>query len=404
MKYKEMETDVKNLLTFVGLIFILNALVLGACTPASIEPISESVLALPTEAVPVVLPTEPVVYAPQVMIDPTSGQSGTVVQVVASGFLPNMPVSVGMGPANSEFTQVLQGITDANGSFVGNIPIQGGSGMDILIAVSHDGQPGTLAGDLFHIMDASQPTVAIYPTSGEAGTLVQVVASGFPPNTPVNVGMGPANAGFGQVAEGVTDPNGVFITSVTAQGSLGMQLVFAVSAENQPGVLAPDQFQITGAVPNPQPNPPTPTPYLDMWTTYSNPVFAVSLEYPADWQSIPGYGSPETVEVRFGGINGFFHIAAMDTDNIDLAAASEANHKLQPYGTQPIIETLQIQGQEARLILPSNDQPTGMQYQAALIVRYPQPINVLGTPSRFFILWADQSHLRTIAQTIQFIQ
>lgn len=276
--------------------------------------------------------------------------------------------------------------------------------MDIVIAVAHDGQPGTLAGDLFHIMDASQPTVAIAPTSGETGTLVQVVASGFTPNASVSVGMGPVNSGFGLVAEGITDANGVFITNVTAQGSLGMQLVFAVSTEDQPGILSLQQFQITGAVPNPQPIPPTPTPYLDMWTTYSNPVFAVSLEYPADWQPIPGYGSPETGEVKFGGINGFFHIAAIDTDSIDMAASSEANHKLQPYGTQPTIETLQVQGQEARLILPSNDQPAGVQYQAALIVRYPQPVNVLGTPCRFFVLWADWPHIRTFAQTIQFTQ
>ena len=254
----------KNILSYLFGVFILNAFVLGACTPAPIEPISENVLTLPTEVVPVVLPTEPIVYAPQVTIAPTSGQSGTLVQVVASGFLPNMPVSVGMGPANSEFTQILQGITDANGSFTGNIPIQGGSGMDIVIAVAHDGQPGTLAGDLLHIMDPSQPTVAIAPTSGETGTLVQVVASGFTPNASVSVGMGPVNSGFGLVAEGITDANGVFITNVTAQGSLGMQLVFAVSTEDQPGILSLQQFQITGAVPNPQPIPSTPTPPISM--------------------------------------------------------------------------------------------------------------------------------------------
>ena len=394
----------KKILSYLFGIFILNALVLGACSPSSIEPIAENVFTLPTEVLPVVLPTEPIVYAPQVTIAPTSGQSGTLVQVVANGFLPNMPVSVGMGPANSEFTQVLQGMTDANGSFIGNIPIQGGPGMDILILVAHDGQPGTLAGDLFHIMGTSQPTVAISPTSGESGTIVQVVASGFTPNSPVSIGMGPVNAGFGMAAEGITDANGVFITNVTAQGSLGMQLVFAVSTEDQPGVLSSQQFQITGAVPNPQPIPPTPTPYLDMWTTYSNPVFAVSLEYPGYWQPIPGYGSPETGNLKFGDITGFFHINAMDTESIDMAVSSQAYHKLQPFGANPTIESLQIEGQEARLILPSSDQSMGTLYQAAIIIRYPQPVNVSGTPCRFFIMWADEAHIRTISQTIQFIQ
>jgi len=139
-----------------------------------------------------------------------------------------------------------------------------------------------------------------------------------------------------------------------------------------------------------------------MWTTFESSVFAISLQYPADWQPIPGYGSPETGNTRYGAINGFFQIEAMDSERIDAAAAAEAEHRLQPYGSQPTIETLQIQGQEARLILPSNDQPMGMQHQAALIVRYPEPVNRSGMPCRYFILWADRPHIRTIGQTLQF--
>jgi len=147
---------------------------------------------------------------------------------------------------------------------------------------------------------------------------------------------------------------------------------------------------------------PTPTPYLDMWTTFSSVTYAISLEYPADWQPVPGYGDPETDGARYGGINGFFQITAMDSDSIDAAAAAEAEHKLQPYGSQPKIEALQVQGQEARLILPSDDQPTGMQHQAALIVRYPEPVNITGTPCRYLLLWADWPHIRTVAQTLRF--
>jgi len=252
------------------------------------------------------------------------------------------------------------------------------------------------------------PVVTIFPTSGEAGTLVEIVASGFPPNSPVSVGMGPANAGFGQVAQGITDANGTFIAHIPAQGGDGMSLVFAIAAEGQPSILSSNQFQITRAVPNP-PQPteqssviPTLTPYQDMWVDYSNPVFAVSLQYPADWVVESGYGSPETGEIKYAGISGFFQISAMETESIDMAAAAEAGHKLQPYGSNPTIESLQIQGQEARLILPSNDQPAGMQYQAGLIIRYPQPVNISGTPCHFFILWADEAHIRAISQTIRF--
>lgn len=92
----------------------------------------------------------------------------------------------------------------------------------------------------------------------------------------------------------------------------------------------------------------------------------------------------------------------MDADNIDSVSAAEAGHKLQPYGSQPTIEALSIQGLEARLILPAGDQPTGMQDQAALIIRYPKPVNISGTPCRYFVLWADWSHIRTIAETLRF--
>lgn len=125
------------------------------------------------------------------------------------------------------------------------------------------------------------------------------------------------------------------------------------------------------------------TPYLDMWTTFSNPKFAISLKYPADWQPIEGYSSTELGDTRYGANNGFFQIGAMDADSIDLAAASEAEHVLQPYGSHPVIDTLQIKGQDARLINPSDDQPDGLQHQAALIVRYPQPVKRAGYPCPF---------------------
>jgi Tol biopolymer transport system component len=149
------------------------------------------------------------------------------------------------------------------------------------------------------------------------------------------------------------------------------------------------------------PSLPTPTPTLDTlgWNAYSSPVHAVSLNYPAHWQPVSGYGGPETGDTRFAGEDGFFHIVAMDAATIDDAAAAEAEHVLRPYGSRPIIENLQIQGQEARLILPSTD--ANMGGQAALIVRYPQPVE-LENICRFFVLYADQDHIRAIAQTLQF--
>jgi hypothetical protein len=44
-----------------------------------------------------------------------------------------------------------------------------------------------------------------------------------------------------------------------------------------------------------------------------------------------------------------------------------------------------------------------MGYQAALIVHYPQPVTIGGSMYRYFVLWADKSHIRTFAQTVRFI-
>ncbi len=409
----------KSGISTLRLALILSVLVIGGCVPASTQPMEvplatatqqpmEVATATPSQ-LPTAVPTQVSVKAsePAVTISPASGPSGTLVQVVASGLPPNTSISVGVGPVNSEFSQVAQGTTDADGAFVVQVPAQGAPGMRLVFAVAVEGQPGITSPDLFQIVEAPEPAVTISPASGPSGTLVQVVASGLAPNTSVSVGVGPENSEFSQAAQGTTDANGAFVVQVPAEGAPGMRLVFAVAVEGQPAIASPDLFHITSAAPTVMPTPapqltPSPTPYQDMWITFSSPAYAISLEYPADWRPVPGYGSSETGETRFGGINGFFQVGAMDSDSIDGATAAEAQHRLQPYGSQPTIETLQLQGQEARLILPSDDQPAGMQHQAALIIRYPEPVNVVGVPCRYFVLWADWPHIGAIAQTLRF--
>jgi hypothetical protein len=392
----------KNKLSTLRWALILSVLVLSGCAPNSAKP-TEVPKATPTQ-LPMATPTQVALKTPlaAVTISPTSGPLGTLVQVVANGFAPNTLVSIAVAPENSEYSQAAQGTTDANGTFAVQVPAEGAPGMVLIFAVAAEGQPVVYSPDLFHILEPSEPAVTISPTSGPLGTLVQVVANGFAPNTLVSIAVAPANSEYSQAAQGTTDANGAFTVQVPAEGAPGMVLIFAVAAEGQPVVFSPDLFHITSAGPTAIPEP-SPTPYQDMWITFSNLAYAISLQYPADWQPVPGYGSPETGETKFAAINGFFQIGAMDTDSIDQAAAAEAEHKLRPYGAQPTIETLQVQGQEARLILPSSDQPASMQNQAAIIIHYPQPVNVIGTPCRYFVLWADWPHIRTFAKTLSFI-
>lgn len=131
--------------------------------------------------------------------------------------------------------------------------------------------------------------------------------------------------------------------------------------------------------------------------TYSSQVFGITFEYPDNWRPTPGY------EERYGGPDGFFSVSTCCHGlSMDAVADLEAHHKLQPYGSTPAIETLTIQGQEARLIMPSADQRQDLERRAALLVRYPVPVTIQGESYEYLVLLADRGHIRGIASTLRF--
>ena len=115
---------------------------------------------------------------------------------------------------------------------------------------------------------------------------------------------------------------------------------------------------------------PTATP--DPLSTHSAPVFGIAVQLPPDWLPQEGY------DQRYAGTDGFFQLSAISGEGltIDEAAENEAQHALQPYGSAPTIESLQVQGQDARLILPSADQPAQMEGQAGLVIKALQPVEI----------------------------
>ena len=168
-----------------------------------------------------------------------------------------------------------------------------------------------------------------------------------------------------------------------------MALVFAASADGQRGILSPDHFRITEKA--------------SSWTAYSSAAYAVSFQRPSHWVVVPEYSDPELGEQSFGAEDGFFVVGALENPgSIDDVAAGEANHPLLPYGSEPAVARLMIAGQEARLIRPSADQYPSMNRQAAAIIRYPQPVNILGHLYNYFVLYADVGHIEALAQTLIF--
>ena len=145
---------------------------------------------------------------------------------------------------------------------------------------------------------------------------------------------------------------------------------------------------------------PTPTPIAaEVFQLYENPELGIRLELPAAWRKVSSHDG------RYEGPGGFFQASALGGEGLalDQAAEAEAHHQLQPYGSEPSIEEITVQGQEARLILPSADQPAEMAGQAGLIIRAPHPREIGREKYLYIILWADQVHIRALAQRVSFL-
>ena len=132
---------------------------------------------------------------------------------------------------------------------------------------------------------------------------------------------------------------------------------------------------------------------------YVSQKYQVGINYPEGWTPIPGE------EDALIGESGISRLGALGGDGVTLEEVVniEANHRLNPYGISPILGNATIDGQSAKYIFPGQNQPIEMYNQAAVVVQYPKPVVISGTAYSFFILWADQSQIQIIANTIKFI-
>lgn len=144
---------------------------------------------------------------------------------------------------------------------------------------------------------------------------------------------------------------------------------------------------------------PTPTATPTPWegNLYTNSYYNISLIYPPDWSAVPGYS---TYGDKFEGADGYFIVNAAGGGSIEEIVSSEAEHRLRPYGSNPLIAEADIQGQEARFIWPSDD--ASMPDQAALIVPFPRPVTISGVSYEYLILYADVDNLPDLAQSLRF--
>ncbi len=155
----------------------------------------------------------------------------------------------------------------------------------------------------------SSPTVALSPTSGPPGTEITVMANGFPPNTPVVIGIGPPASEYGVVRTMTTTDDGALLATVNApDGSTGDEWVIVVDVEADRSTGATATFTLTGinsGQPQVCPNPYTVQRGDTLWgiarecntsvagLLMANPQVAnPRLLYAGTQLTIPGAGQP----------------------------------------------------------------------------------------------------------------
>jgi TolB protein len=141
---------------------------------------------------------------------------------------------------------------------------------------------------------------------------------------------------------------------------------------------------------------------FEVFSTYANPMLGISFRYPSSWKPDIAYGTVGDVSGRYEGSSGFFGIDAIASEsNIADLTNTVANHKLQPYGKNPVILPLKAGRQEARVIIPSKDQ-IGPKREVALVVPYPQPVTVNSRQYNYLLIVGDPGHIKAIADTLEF--
>ena len=129
--------------------------------------------------------------------------------------------------------------------------------------------------------------------------------------------------------------------------------------------------------------------------------YGITFKYPASWNKNPRYDN------KYEGASGFFEVAGFEGNgnNIDSAVQEQINESYKPYGTNPMVRKLTIDGQPAREIIPSEDQGELItDRDAALVVQYKKPMIINGVPYQYVIIWTNRENLPLVIRTFKFIQ
>ena len=133
---------------------------------------------------------------------------------------------------------------------------------------------------------------------------------------------------------------------------------------------------------------------------YISNEYGVSFKYPSSWHKNPRY------ENKYEGTSGFFEVSGFEgnINNIDAAVEEQIREPYMPYGSNPTVKKLVIDGQPAREIIPSPDQGKIItDKDVALVVQYKKPITVDGVEFPYLIIWTTKENLPLIKRTLKLL-
>jgi hypothetical protein len=200
------------------------------------------------------------VSAEAVLISPTSGPPGTLVEVVAGGLPTRTAVLVGIGESESDYQVVQSERTGADAQIRTQfqIPDDARAGDSLLVIIAQEATGVVLASDPFQVTSAGNggdganepdatPAVAVAPLSGPPSTRIVLVGTGIPRGTTVRVGFGQADADYQVVRRLEAGPEGIVQTTlrVPSAAKPGQRWVAVVEADGQGPTAMSNAFEVT---------------------------------------------------------------------------------------------------------------------------------------------------------------
>jgi TolB protein len=134
------------------------------------------------------------------------------------------------------------------------------------------------------------------------------------------------------------------------------------------------------------------------WLVGRDGPLGVVFRYPRDWRQ--SRADPGTVSIQ--GSDGSLKLIAVRGATPDQVCREDAGQHLQPFGANPTIRSLRVQGQKACLVWPSEER--GANSEAELVVQFPTPVTIDGTTYTQLTMYADKNHIRDLMRTLKFLK